>query len=131
MDDLVLKGIKPFLTNRLLNLPKDSLDLVISTTGKRVIYRSIYKKIKKLGNKSGIGKIHPHILRHTYLTRLYNVGNDLRFVQDQARHTSPMTTAIYAKTNSRALSLEFLHQCFQLLFYNIRSIFVFSRFLSY
>ena len=76
--------------------------LLISTKGKRVIYRSIYEKIKKLGKKSGIGKIHPHVLRHTYLTRLYNVENDLRFVQDQAGHSSPTTTAIYTKTSNQA-----------------------------
>ncbi len=49
-----------------------------------------------------IGKLHPHMLRHTYLTRLYNVEKDLRFVQDQAGHASPTTTAIYAKTNNTA-----------------------------
>ncbi|MFC1636978.1 tyrosine-type recombinase/integrase [Planctomycetota bacterium] len=76
--------------------------LLISTKGKRVIYRSIYEKIRKLGKKSGIGKIHPHVLRHTYLSRLYNTEHDLRFVQDQAGHASPTTTAIYAKTNSKA-----------------------------
>jgi integrase len=67
-----------------------------------MIYRSIYEKIKKRGKKSGIGKLHPHILRHTYLTRLYNVQHDLRFVQEQAGHASPTITAIYAKTNNKA-----------------------------
>ena len=62
----------------------------------------LYEKIKQLGKKSGIGRLHPHMLRHTYLTRLYNVEHDLRFVQDQAGHASPTTTAIYAKTNSTA-----------------------------
>jgi site-specific recombinase XerC len=76
--------------------------LLVSTKGKRMIYRSVYEKMKKLGKKSGIGKLHPHMLRHTYLTRLYNVEHDLRFVQDQAGHASPTTTAIYAKTNSKA-----------------------------
>ena len=42
------------------------------------------------------------MLRHTYLVRLYNVEHDLRFVQDQAGHASPTTTAIYAKTDSAA-----------------------------
>jgi len=80
--------------------PKDPL--LLSATGKRMIYRSIYEKMKKLGTKSGIGKLHPHMLRHTYGTRLYNVEQDLRFVQDQLGHASPTTTAIYAKTNSKA-----------------------------
>ncbi len=80
--------------------PKEPL--LVSNKGKRMIYRTIYEKMKKLGKKSGIGKLHPHMLRHTYLTRLYNVEHDLRFVQDQAGHASPTTTAIYAKTNSKA-----------------------------
>jgi site-specific recombinase XerC len=76
--------------------------LLLSTKGTRMIYRSIFEKIRKLGRKSSIGKLHPHMLRHTYLTRLYNVEHDLRFVQDQAGHASPTTTAIYAKTNNTA-----------------------------
>jgi len=80
--------------------PKDPL--FVSAKGGRMIYRSIYEKIKKLGRQSGIGKLHPHMLRHTYGTRLYNVEQDLRFVQDQLGHASPTTTAIYAKTNSKA-----------------------------
>jgi len=76
--------------------------LLVSARGKRVIYRSVYEKIKKLGRQSGIGKLHPHMLRHTYGTRLYNVEQDLRFVQDQLGHASPNTTAIYAKTNAPA-----------------------------
>lgn len=76
--------------------------LLVSSKGTRMIYRSIYEKIKKLGRQSGIGKLHPHMLRHTYGTRLYNVEQDLRFVQDQLGHASPTTTAIYAKTNAEA-----------------------------
>ncbi|MHC4540283.1 MAG: tyrosine-type recombinase/integrase [Planctomycetota bacterium] len=43
-------------------------------------------RTEKLNQKSGVSKLHPHMLRHTYLTRLYNVEHDLRFVQDQAGH---------------------------------------------
>jgi integrase len=81
---------------------KPKQPLLVSSKGGRMIYRTIYEKMKKLGKKSGIGKLHPHMLRHTYLSRLYNVEHDLRFVQDQAGHASPTTTAIYAKTNSTA-----------------------------
>jgi integrase len=75
---------------------------LVSANGIRMIYRSIYEKIKKLGRQAGIGKLHPHMLRHTYGTRLYNIEQDLRFVQDQLGHASPNTTAIYAKTNAPA-----------------------------
>jgi integrase len=65
--------------------------LLGSERGDRIIYRSIYAKIKRIGEQAGIGKLHPHMLRHTYLTRLYNIEKDLRFVQDQAGHASPPT----------------------------------------
>ena len=76
--------------------------LLVSKQGKRFICRSIYAKIKRIGEQEGIGKLHPHMLKHTYFTRLYNVEKDLRFVQDQAGHARPTTTAIYAKTNNTA-----------------------------
>jgi site-specific recombinase XerD len=81
---------------------KANSPLLVSERGDRIIYRSIYAKIKRIGEQAGVGKLHPHMLRHTYLTRLYNVEKDLRFVQDQAGHASPTTTAIYAKTNNTA-----------------------------
>ena len=66
----------------------------------RLTYQSLYERIKGIGKRAGIPQIFPHMLRHTYLTRLYNIEKDLRFVQDQAGHASPTTTAIYAKTNN-------------------------------
>jgi site-specific recombinase XerC len=85
---------------------KPKSPLLVSTNGKRMIYRTIYEKCRKLGRQSGVGKLHPHMLRHTYLTRLYNVEHDLRFVQDQAGHASPTMTAIYAETNAKARSRQ-------------------------
>ena len=81
---------------------KANSPLLVSERGGRIIYRSVYAKVKRIGEQAGIGKLHPHMLRHTYLTRLYNIEKDLRFVQDQAGHASPTTTAMYAKTNNRA-----------------------------
>ena len=60
---------------------------------------AVRKILARAGQATKIGlAVHPHMLRHTYLSRLYNVEHDLRFVQDQAGHSSPTTTAIYAKT---------------------------------
>jgi site-specific recombinase XerC len=53
--------------------------LLVSELGGRIIYRIIYAKIKRIGEQAGIGKLHPHMLRYTYLTRLYNFEKDLRF----------------------------------------------------
>jgi integrase/recombinase XerC len=81
---------------------KSNSPLLCSERKGRMSYMGLYYRVKLIGEKSGIGKLHPHILRHTYLTRLYNTEKDLRFVQDQAGHASPTTTAIYAKTDSES-----------------------------
>jgi len=66
-------------------------------------YWSVYTKVKRIGKAALRSDIlHPHVLRHTYLTRLYNVEHDLRFCQDQAGHSSPTTTAIYARTDQKS-----------------------------
>ncbi|MBA7486331.1 Tyrosine recombinase XerC [subsurface metagenome] len=74
---------------------------LVSELGGRIIYRSIYAKIKRIGEQAGIGKLHPHMLRHTYLTRLYNVEKDLRFVQDQAGHASPTDNSHMPRQTAR------------------------------
>lgn len=75
--------------------------LLVSERGNRLPYRCLHHCVQKAGQRASIGRIHPHMLRHTYLTRLYNIEKDLRFVQDQAGHASPITTAIYARTNNK------------------------------
>ncbi|MDD5328274.1 MAG: tyrosine-type recombinase/integrase [Phycisphaerae bacterium] len=72
--------------------PKDAL--LISERGNRFTYRSLYNKVKNIGINSGIGPIYPHILRSTFMVRLFNDVKDLRLVQQQAGHASPKTTAI-------------------------------------
>ncbi len=81
---------------------KPNSPLFLSEWKGRISYQGLYTRIKRIGEHAGIGKLHPHMLRHTYLTRLYNIEKDLRFVQDQAGHASPTTTAIYAKTDSES-----------------------------
>lgn len=52
--------------------------------------------IQKQARKAGIEKrVHFHLLRHTYLTRLYGRTKDIRVVQEVAGHASIATTQIY------------------------------------
>jgi len=71
--------------------------LLINERGNRFGYISIYSKIRRMGDKSGIGKLYPDMLRNSYIIRLYKSEQDLRLVQEQAGHASPRTTARYAK----------------------------------
>jgi len=59
--------------------------------------RSIRHLFKRCLRRAGV-KTHYgcHSLRHFHLSQLYNATKDLRMTQDQAGHSSPATTAIYA-----------------------------------
>ncbi len=80
--------------------------LIINERGKPISYMSVYSKVKRIGEKAKIGKLHPHVLRCTYLVRLFFNNKDLRFVQEQSGHSSPKITAFYAKMASDLLQDE-------------------------
>ena len=44
---------------------------------------------------SALPRMHPHMLRHTYVTTMLDAGVDLRDVQIAARHADPRTTMRY------------------------------------
>lgn len=72
----------------------------------RLTYHCLYSKVKMIGRKSGVGRVTPHMLRHSYLYLLYNVQHDLRFVQDQAGHANISTTQVYTATSNEARRLQ-------------------------
>ena len=80
--------------------------LLVNERGGRFSYGSLYSKIARIGEQAGIGKLHPHMLRHTYAMRLYSAEHDLRAVQDQLGHSDPKITAIYARTSPVALKRQ-------------------------
>jgi integrase/recombinase XerD len=44
--------------------------------------------------------LHPHMLRHTYVTTMLDAGVDLRDVQIAARHADPRTTMRYDRARN-------------------------------
>jgi integrase len=57
---------------------------------------------RRLAQVAGLRtKVHPHMLRHTFVTTMLDAGVDLRDVQIAARHADPRTTMRYdrARTN--------------------------------
>ena len=55
------------------------------------------RRLRRLGTAAGvtIARMHPHMLRHTYVTTMLDAGVDLRDVQIAARHADPRTTMRY------------------------------------
>ncbi|MCD6384167.1 tyrosine recombinase XerC [Candidatus Sumerlaeota bacterium] len=79
--------------------------LFINRSGKRLIGRSIEKKVKKYALLSGLPtkKITPHKLRHTFATLLYHNEVNLLEIQALLGHSSITSTQIYTHTDTRRL----------------------------
>ena len=55
------------------------------------------RRLKHLADAAGIRmpRMHPHMLRHTFVTTMLDAGGSLRDVQIAARHADPRTTMRY------------------------------------
>jgi integrase/recombinase XerD len=68
-----------------------------SRTGTRMDRHCATRRLRALARAGGITivRMHPHMLRHTFLTTMLDAGVDLRDVQIAARHADPRTTMRY------------------------------------
>ncbi len=56
---------------------------------------SVRRILRDLGVKAGLGRVHPHMIRHSFATALLEGGADLRAIQELLGHRSIATTQIY------------------------------------
>jgi integrase/recombinase XerD len=74
--------------------------LLITSTGARLTRQHAGKLIKRMGEQIGLPHLHPHALRHGFVTLSLDEGASLRDVQDAARHADPRTTRRYDKNRN-------------------------------
>ncbi|AYF79658.1 integrase [Nocardia yunnanensis] len=71
--------------------------------GRRMDRHCATRRLRRLADVSVVRlpRMHPHMLRHTFVTTMLDAGVDLRDVQIAARHADPRTTMRYdrARTN--------------------------------
>ena len=60
------------------------------------------RRLRHLAASAGLRlpRMHPHMLRHTFVTTMLDAGVDLRGVQIAARHADPRTTMRYDRARN-------------------------------
>ena len=60
------------------------------------------RRLRTLARSANVttARMHPHMLRHTFVTTMLDAGVDLRDVQIAARHADPRTTMRYDRARN-------------------------------
>ena len=74
--------------------------LLITGSGRCLTRQHAGKLIKRFGEQIGLPSLHPHALRHGFVTISLDEGASLRDVQGAARHADPHTTRRYDKNRN-------------------------------
>jgi integrase/recombinase XerD len=85
-------------------------ELFLNAKGGPLTRAGAFLILRKLAEKAGLepGRVHPHLLRHSFATHLLEGGADLRSVQEMLGHADLATTELYTHvSDSRRRELYF------------------------
>src|SRR5262245_7534885 len=88
---------RPFLDRR--HVP----ELFLNAQGGPLTRAGAFLILRRLAEKAGLepGRVHPHLLRHSFATHLLEGGADLRSVQEMLGHADLATTELYTHVTDR------------------------------
>lgn len=81
----------------------------VNSRGGALTPRGIRYILTKIINQASLtGKIHPHMLRHSFATHLLNNGADMRTVQELLGHTHLSSTQVYTHVTKEHLRKTYM-----------------------
>src|ERR1700694_3914871 len=92
-----LRAIKRYLATRTDKLPW----LFVSERGQPMTRQALNYLINAAAKEAGVGRVHPHMLRHSCGYYLANEGYDMRLIQDYLGHRDPKHTVHYTRVAGR------------------------------
>lgn len=82
---------------------RDGYRMFLSATGRPLERVALWQIVQRSAARAGMGRVHPHKLRHTFATHLMIGGADLRAVQEMLGHANITTTQIYTHVDRTRL----------------------------
>jgi len=78
-------------------------ELFLNAKGGGLTRAGAFLILRRLAEKAGLepGRVHPHLLRHSFATHLLEGGADLRSVQEMLGHADLSTTELYTHVSDR------------------------------
>jgi integrase/recombinase XerD len=103
-DKVVLVPLPPAVTRAIERSIDDRIagPILLTTRSTRMDRHCATRRLRRLAEQAGINlpRMHPHLLRHTFITTMLDAGVDLRDVQIAARHADPRTTMRYDRARN-------------------------------
>jgi integrase/recombinase XerC len=88
----------------LLAAPQEKA-LFVGARGRRIAPGVVQRRLRALAARQGLaGRLHPHMLRHSFASHLLQSSQDLRAVQEMLGHASISTTQVYTHLDHQALA---------------------------
>jgi integrase/recombinase XerD len=79
-------------------------NVFLSRHGKPIGRDMLWKIFRYYAGKAGLkGRVHPHLLRHSFATHLLERGANIRYVQEMLGHSNIATTQIYTHVDKERL----------------------------
>jgi integrase/recombinase XerD len=88
---------RPFLDRR------HRAELFLNSRGGPLTRAGAFLILRRLAERAGLepGRVHPHLLRHSFATHLLEGGADLRSVQEMLGHADLATTELYTHVTDK------------------------------
>jgi integrase/recombinase XerC len=106
-------ALKQYIEDGRLELltPKKSHDILfVNYRGGPLTDRGVRTVLNTMFEKSTLnGKIHPHMLRHSFATHLLNNGADMRSVQELLGHAFLSSTQVYTHVSNEYLKKTYMN----------------------